>query len=88
MATFSLNYRQMKKHYLIPVTILLLFFGSSALANNATTVAAEGIEKSSQKKKTVKYEFSLFQIGYSLLKEKTDTNAVPVPQKQAANKEN
>lgn len=77
----------MKNHYLIPVTVLLLFFGSSALANNAT-VATEGIEKSSQKKKTVKYEFSLFQIGYSLLKEKTDTNAVTVPQKQAATKEN
>ncbi len=77
----------MKKHYLIPVTVLLLFFGSSALANNAT-VTNEGIEKSSQKKKAVKYEFSLFQIGYSLLKEKTDTVATSVPPKQAATKEN
>lgn len=66
----------MKKHLIIPATAILLFFSAPALANtNAKPM--EGPKKSSQKQTTVKYEFSLFQIAYSLVKEKQDTVSKP-----------
>jgi hypothetical protein len=62
----------MKKHLLIPATAILLFFSAPALANTNANVL-DTPKKSSQKQTTVKYEFSLFQIAYSLVKEKQDT---------------
>tara|TARA_R110002049_G_scaffold262760_1_gene438825 strand:+ start:4168 stop:4398 length:231 start_codon:yes stop_codon:yes gene_type:complete len=70
----------MKKHILIPATAILFFFSSSALANS-TIQSINTLKKSSQKQTTVKYEFSLFQIGYSLMKEKTDTTTKIVTQR-------
>lgn len=62
----------MKKHILIPATAIFFFISSSALANS-TLKSNDNLKKSSQKQTTVKYEFSLFQITYSLIKEKADT---------------
>ncbi|MBR9831263.1 hypothetical protein GYB57_03865 [bacterium] len=67
----------MKKHLLIPATSILLFFSAPAFAS-ANTKPLDGPKKSSQKQTTVKYEFSLFQIAYSLVKEKQDTTTKPI----------
>jgi hypothetical protein len=67
----------MKKHLLIPSTAILLFFSAPALANTNVKLM-DSPKKSSQKQTAVKYEFSLFQIAYSLIKEKQDTVSKPL----------
>ncbi len=62
----------MKKHILIPATAIFFFVSSSALANSSVG-SNDNLKKSSQKQTTVKYEFSLFQIAYSLIIQKADT---------------
>lgn len=63
----------MRKHILIPFCSLVLFFSIPAFAKANTNDPIKTPKKSSQKANTAKYEFSLFQITYNLLKEKKDT---------------
>lgn len=78
----------MKKHLIIPLFSVLFFLSSSAIANSNLLKSVSDIEKSSQKQTTVKYEFSLFQIAYSLINKTTDITAdKPLDRKHIRNEE-
>ncbi len=63
----------MRKHILIPFSSIILLFSIPAFAKANTYDQINVPKESSQKANAVKYEFSLFQITYFLLKEKKDT---------------